>query len=787
MAIEIRVESHASGGLRLIGHLPSIRPCLLEGKNGVGKSALIRVLTLASGQQPFMSDPGAWRSLKRLIGPTQVVIDGMDGPSAAARLVLTPDEWPDEPTSQIGEWLGKLELDGSPAPVADLFGAFDVVHVAGTERLVDTLHQRKEGLVASIRETRRRLGLIEEQRAEFGEIAEQLNRVSPRRAEDDRVASEAATRELAEIADDLGAASKRLNDLSEASGLRALLDAGKSSGAEVELRLVRAKIEAARLQLAESERAHEFAVEALTKGTQAQKNAAKLERQLSAVSKKLDSLAARQEWLSDRLGEVGLDPGLDTLDDPASSALATALTAARLSQREAIREAARARRTYEENQVLDELRVVLDAALDRGLGELLVAVLDGVHATVGKLSSSLGVVEGDGDHSGNYANANSRVAELTELQAIFAERGAARTSARKADEELGSLGTKIAGHDELRDAAKLARANLDEASARLRSLNMQLGAMSRAGLSGADAEDAEQRFAELLGLHGVPVFELNQYIASSQIEHAKLSQRDEALATQIRELGDRAVRRRVDREALKRRWLNHPEFGWVGTLADSFGADQGCEAGKEDWSDVTWQRLADHVESVKSATTELVQRIEGLESVGSSHGQAGPLVDALDAVVERDAVDLLSAQPIADALFDGGEISRVNLEEESITWHTGAGEVRTRPLSVFSSGEQAFGFMRARLQQVAVTREANRVVFLDEFGAFIAADRRRSLANLLTTDQLKELRNQVFVVLPLQADYEAELAETTGDLHDLFESRARSIREIGYFTEVFAG
>lgn len=787
MTIEVRVESHASGGLRLIGYLPSLRPGRLEGKNGIGKSALIRVLTLASGQQPFMSDPGAWRSLKRLIGPTIIVIEGLDGASKAARLVLTPDEWPDDPRSEIGEWLGKLDLDGSPAPVADLFVAFDVVHVAGTERLVDTLLQRKEGLVASIRETKRRISLIEEQRAEFGEIAEQLNRVSPRRAEDDKVARDAANRERAEIADDLGAASKRLSDLTEASGLRALLDAAKSSGAEEQLRLVRAEIEEARPQLAEAERAHESAVEALTKGTQAQRNAAKLERQLSAISKKLDTLAASQERLSARLEEIGLDPGLETFDDQASSTLAAALVAARSSQRDAIREAARARRTDEENQVLDELRVVLDAALERGLGELLVADLDGVHVTVGKLNGSLGVVENDGDHPADYANANSRVAELTELQSIFADRASAHASARSADEELGRLGATIAGHDELRDAAKVARANLDEASARLRTLNMRLGAMSRAGLTGPDAEDAEERFTELLGLHGVPAADLNQHFVSSQIEHARLWERDEALAAHIRELGDRAVRRRVDREALKRRWLSKPEFGWVGALANSFGADQGLGLGAEDWSDETWQRLADHVDRVRSATTDLVHRIEGLESVGSSHGQEGPLVAALDAVVENDAYGLLSARPIADALFDGGEIARVNLEDESITWHTGTGEVRTRPLSAFSSGEQALGFMRARLQQVAVTSAANRLVFLDEFGAFIAADRRRPLADLLTTDELKELRDQVVVVLPLQADYEAELAETTGDLHELFESRAQSIRDVGYFAEVFEG
>jgi hypothetical protein len=156
-------------------------------------------------------------------------------------------------------------------------------------------------------------------------------------------------------------------------------------------------------------------------------------------------------------------------------------------------------------------------------------------------------------------------------------------------------------------------------------------------------------------------------------------------------------------------------------------------------------------------------------------------------VIEADALAELSAEPIADALFDSGTVRRVNLDEESITWTTPSGETRTRPLAAFSSGEQALGFMRARLQQIADQPTTDRLVFLDEFGAFISADRRRPLAELLTSDELRALAEQVVVVLPLQSDYAMELDQTTGDLHEIYTQRARAVAEHGYFAEEFTG
>ena len=208
---------------------------------------------------------------------------------------------------------------------------------------------------------------------------------------------------------------------------------------------------------------------------------------------------------------------------------------------------------------------------------------------------------------------------------------------------------------------------------------------------------------------------------------------------------------------------------WLGELASKFngapgpvfgsaGDESGGPWADDEWPDATWQGLADHVSRFKNTLDRLVAAVGGLEDTAArpvSTLAATPMDSAVKSVVEEEALKELSARPIVDALFDGGTLTRVSLDkgESTITWHTPEGESRTRPMSAFSSGQQALGFMRARLQQIADETHSDRLVFLDEFGAFISAEQRRPLADLLTSSELQALTDQVVVVLPLQADY----------------------------------
>ncbi|MFG1975518.1 hypothetical protein ACGFJC_39825 [Nonomuraea fuscirosea] len=794
MTIEVNVESHSRGGLRLINNIPADRPCRLEGKNGIGKSALVRLLVLMSGVQPYQHEPGAWRSLKTLVGPTIVTISGMQGTFSNARLQLTPELWPEKPSHVVGDWLGVLELDGVTKPASKLFAHLDVVHLVGTERLSDTLSQQYARLGTSLRETQASLRTLEDQRAELGVIAEELVEASPRTAEEERTALLRSQSESHQLSQQIEALAPKADDLLKATALRALIDTGDAAAQEQRLNDLRKELEAARAAHSTSETQHEAAVAALNKGTKAQRDAAKIERKLRTLDKELDRLAARQAAMGSRLEAVGVASDVEQLDEQGADKLNAALDAALARQREAQLQAARINRTQAENDLIDELRVVLESAVEKGLGGLCVAALNGEDVTVADLVDALGQVVSDSGEVNldELTEANAAVSELAELKQIFHRREELRSEEDTARASLEGLGPKIAGHDDLREKAKGARADLEMASARVRSLNMQIGAMTRSGLGGADVADAAARVSEILAKHGVSAEALAQSLAEAQAGLGQLRQRDVELKRAQAELSNKAARRRVLRETIRSRAHSDPHRAWLTQLAAVLALRPGVGrthedpgSGTGDWTDSVWQALSDHVTSVRNALMHLVRDVEGLEAVARSKGTSGPYGAGLRAVIEQDAREQLSARPIAKALFDDGIVERVNLDDETVTWTTPEGESRTRPLAAFSSGEQALGFMRAQLQQVAAAPAENRLIFLDEFGAFIAADRRRPLAELLTSGVLLGLAEQVIVVLPLQADYEAELDQTTGRLHEIYQRRARDVDAAGYFTEVF--
>lgn len=783
MSLEVQLDPAVSGGLKVIDRLPPGRPCRLEGRNGIGKSALVRILTLIGGGQPYPGDRGAWQSLRSLIGPTVVTITGLAGAFSTARVVLTPDRWPAEPEPMVGEWLGVVQLDGRDGSVAELAAVLDVVHLTGTEKLQDTLQHQYPMLAAGLAGISRRLEALESARADLGGLADQLQRVSPRAADREGVEAEAATRRRQSISEELQIVVPRAADLSTALALRAVLDSGDVAENQIKLQQLRAQLAEARSNLPAAEADHDAAVAALDAGTGAQQQAARLERRFRTQRKRQDQLSARQAEYAARLDTLGALPDVDVLDGAQTVALALQRERAAARQQQERLRAARRRRSSVENEVLDEVRVVLADALARGLGATVLAQLHGIDLTVADLEAALGsaVALLDGDEDADLDAADAEVMEWSKLEQHFTDKAELAAALAGTESDLAALEPQLAEHDELRQSATLARETLDTINDQIRALLGQIGALSQAGLGGGDVTDAEGRVAELLASHQVDADDLGVALARTQIALQNLQTQDDTLKEQIDTLADNAVRRRVQREALRRRANTDPDHAWLAELSSTLPS----AAGPGEWIDETWQTLADHAAAVRHALDQLSSQVEGLQAVASAKAPPGPHLRAVNAVIEHEAIGLLSASPIADALFDGGTLQRVSMEELSITWATPDGQPRTRPLSVFSSGEQALGFMRARLQQIASQPALNRLIFLDEFGAFISADRRRPLAELLTSSDLLGLSDQVVVIFPLQSDYEAELNQTTGGLRELYTRRARAVADHGYFTETF--
>lgn len=716
-------------------------------------------------------------------------IEGLVGSHRTARVQLTPDSWPSKPADVIGDWLGSLELDGQASPISKLFDIFSVIHLSGTERLADTLSEQQGRLGTALAEVAEMLDELNDQRAELGEVAELLQFASPYEIEAERAALHDLAAERAKVAEELGVAKPLTDDLQRAHSLQVLVEAGDAAEHAQRLADLRVELEEARGRLVETERNHNAAVGDLDKGSKAQKEAAKLERRLGIVQKEEGALLARQEELAARIESIDITADAETLDDAEWRALDAACVEAAGRQHELHVAAARGHRTGAENRLVDDVRVVLDDAVEEGLSDTILARVEDLDITVGDLREGLGyLADIEPTEEAELAEASRTVVELGEVRSLFERRLTLAAERQKVLKELEKFEPDATSHDELRENASQARDALDAATLEVRTLNSQIGALSRSVLGGDDVTDVELMIADLLSKHGVELNRLPEALSEALGKLLELQRREAFVVNEIDRLTANGIRRRLARESLLRSGSAAFSGSFIHALASEL-APQSSLSGDQEWPDETWQKLSDHVADTKDAFDRLAADVVGLQAIAVGNAPKMPasrMGGAVRAVVEAGALAELSARPIAEALFDGGTVTRVHLDEDSstITWTTKSGETRTRPMSAFSSGEQALGFMRARLQQVADQPADNRLVFLDEFGAFISADRRRPLADLLSSDELKELTDQIVVVLPLQVDYADAIDETTGELRVTYSRRVEAIDEHGYFTEV---
>jgi hypothetical protein len=205
-------------------------------------------------------------------------------------------------------------------------------------------------------------------------------------------------------------------------------------------------------------------------------------------------------------------------------------------------------------------------------------------------------------------------------------------------------------------------------------------------------------------------------------------------------------------------------------------------------------RARDVLQAAVSRLTALERPLESMSraiekndvgSLRSSAPELQALYDRLLALYEAEFTSRFRTREIADALFDGAESVSLDLKSLSVSWTMSDGATRNRPLEAFSSGERAFAYTLARLESLAIEPTQNRVIALDEFGAFVARDRLDRLVRFLHNRILGTVAQQVLIILPLTQDYAGQIASTTGEWHEVVARRAEAVATQGYFAEQF--
>ena len=784
-----KIDSQAHDGLKVIPEIPDISPCLLEGRNGIGKTVAIQLLELISGEMPedFRLRPSLWSSLRDRLGATSVSIEQLDG-GRSMSVTFTPDQWDATVPDTVGDWLGTAVIDDRPATATACAALVSVTRIAGDEDLEDTLQRRVDTLNAYLQAAahtiRDRGGQID---SELGDIRADLERADPDEiTKDARLLVEVEQRlRMAEA--DAATASGRLNRLLKALETRRQLEAAGQATNALLTRRAELVAEVKRLDkefTAQEEQARR-ADNALSAEGDAQKKLADGERllrhrrsRLANLDREVEELATRQSVAADVAAVTGALTDSDTH----------------------LRELAARHRDLDGTslvrELIGEITVPLETAQEHAGDQILVKTSDG-GLTVSQTLA--GVAQRREELAGQPQPAQMR--ELASRIDIANRRQEAlRTLAGRLD-ELGRQQELVTQAQREAAAAAEHAEHASQAARRSRAANQAVGATQEAltkthaelaavqqqiGAAGvASKEDAEADLRAALTELDLGEAEL---LSAEGVARSALADADRALAdlaSSASSIRRRLTVRRTDVDLVLARLRESPRHSWLLNatvdLADSLANPE------QRYSAFAQLRTAVlHASEAAYKAADFLTGLAGIaEDFFADRGGSvrpdlvQPLRPAFEAVLGHRLRETLNRKSIRDALFDGSDVVRIEPASRQLTLRDAEGNETYRPMEAFSSGERAFAFTQARIADLEPPGKPNRLLVLDEFGAFVAADRLPDLASFLA-DGVARVADQVLVILPLHVNYATEIGDTRGDLRRRYEDRLVQITDRGY-------
>jgi hypothetical protein len=775
--VRFRIERHASSGtgIRVLPEIPHLTPCLLEGPNGIGKTLAVHLLEIATGAQPFLAEPQLWSSLKSQLGPTTITIDHL-AQGQTIELELLPEQWPDQVGEPLGDRLGLARVGGEEVPASTIGDLLSVVRIAGTETPAETVkrsmastRQRLRAAAASLQPR------VDAVREGLGELRHMLRDLDPEqlvRLDDEQ---ERARKDSAHAAKRADETSRRLARLNEALEARAALSARSEDQRELEARLaqVESDLETARKERDELAKESDRARESLVQSGVIAQQLATAENTLQA---RLRRLSNRAEEASAALAAIGDPEDLDGELRRVTSELAAAEI-----ERADLDSGERA------EQVVGQLLASLDLARRSGLSEDQVLLyFDGQPITAERVADGLRARASELAERPTPGALESLLARIDEVErqrrALLeaSERVQARDRQKELVEEQEAEVARLRGEigADVQERLQKPLASLAAADNRVLSLARESVDL-RAQLADrnlASESDAKAAWDAALDDLQIDPDEIETHVIEARSED-ELAQRDLAIAR--RQLADLDHEVRVAAMAASRA---AEELASRPDLLAKLGLSENGSVGPD-----TAERLASSVHTVDRRLDDVANTLaalaEAADRVAVGDHQRGRLfAEAFVAAAGEQLRADLDTPAIRTVMFDDQPLLELDLDERVLRWMDAGGEHQERPLAAFSTGEQAFAFTQARIRELEPPAAPDRLLVLDEFGAYVSADRMRHLAEFLYEGDVQAVASHVLVILPLQTNYAAELSETRGDLRKRYEDRVEQLDARGYIT-----
>lgn len=787
--MEVHVESRAQGGLKLLAGLPDMQMCLLEGENGIGKTATIQLIELICGSVPreFLTQPVLWGSLRDRLGETRVSFLNMHG-AKRVEFTFTPSRWPSEP--ELDERLGIVEIEGKVTSIDAVTSLLSVVRVSGTEDLTSTLERRVETIRSQLREYSRQVQIgAEAVGDELAPVRRWLERAAPNEFQEALLQLDEATHQVDDLRTSVAESEERLSLLLGALEARRRLDSlGKEAGDLLTAReALLGEIRKLNGALSSAEKAAKAADEKYAKQGGAEQLVAEAEHLLRTRSRRL---ANGESKLRAAMRSLGLADGEADL---ASEYKRTS------DQLEAITRAATALdHTSSVRSLMSDLHRSLTASPEVS-GEV-VADLPSGGVTAAELSDGIlghrrmldasGQVDAPSDLAQEVLRVRRRLAALSGAMTLAETVDRDRELVEEAQEAVkrSSKGAERASKTakESADANVAygkADANLNAAMDRLSAIEAQIGLFGN-----VSEDDAQNDLIRASEMFGVAVNQLDSVEEGTRASNASLRSQLDLARNDLLAARKSVEARRAEIDLAAQTILEDVDSKWLS--ASSPHLAQKLSSGDQDDRLEGLLVLADLVEELKKDADDAADLLAGLEGLAQdffepprSQSNAFEMLyrPIFESVVSKNLLSVLNRPALRRRLFGDGEVAAIEPGNRSLTLRAQDGTLSVRSMEAFSTGEQALAFTQARIADLPSPATPNRLLVLDEFGAFVSADRFPELIDFLR--QIRREEEQVVVILPLQVDYEREVEQTTGALRSRYEERAAALGRSGYFSE----
>ncbi|MFB7532573.1 hypothetical protein ACFC0C_31050 [Streptomyces sp. NPDC056178] len=791
--MHIRIETESRRGLRIIGEIPDIPLCRIEGYNGIGKTNAIKLLRLCTGGQPFGGNDHSWKTFRSQLKSARVVVTGLHG-AQEIEWLIDSGRWPDA-AEPLGELIGSIRIDGKAARPRDISPLLSVHHVMAADTPVSVLKERISAAQKRIGEWDVEVGGQRQEKIELalGELQNRITGCTPAQLARDLTVTAEAGKLANSLTSQLKVARERIKLLDRAVEVATQLTQVRGRGPEMDQKIQELT---ARLESLDEQR--QELDEQIAKASTQKHLSEKAEKEFDNAQKYLIRQDKTFRTLRSHLQHLAAAASVE----PSATDLAAARSDISQYLNALLEKLPRIHATPILVSLLNSLAFSLESAEQEDLGNtiLIDSGQEGSSWTVTALREAfrhqaeiLGEEAPSADAeqlTDEIEKTRGRLDAIAQTESVLGELEAAQTTLAKAEYRLRKA-TQELPEQTARTLEDLMRARnaLDQESRTVQGDQARLS-HARELLGGGKTEEALA--AELVQLCREAEVEVARLRGHREKEQAGLEDltRREAQASQQATLARRTSEERVSNVTSTANFLSQsPEVSWlrravpkVSSLPELSPANQ-AEILLEVAAVI--DRARDSLASTYSSLRGIETAFERLgSSIGKPNGKTGTET-ASDRAAKLWLADEVrqwfDSEVVRVALFDGGQDVKLDPDSLQLSWTAADGELNERPLAAFSSGQQAFAYTQAQVANLDRDENAasNRLIALDEFGSFIDAKNMSALATYLQARQTQAPNDQVLVVLPL------EISPAMASPNGSTDERVSALRQRGYFAEAF--